>query len=155
MSVIHLPGRGAVDLATRNVDRAVNEYDERLFAARNPRNGLDTVFVKMSPFTDWMSDDGLDIEGQRCLPVLAFPEGFPDTQEVLRRIYLADAVRRGSEILDEINKNNEKIRVAERYAASEAAGETAEVMEHVTHALGRAPYHRSLRMNGPKQRAGR
>lgn len=155
MSIIHLPGRGAVDLATRKVDLAVNEYDERLFAAKNPRNGLDTVFVKMSPFTDWMNDDGLDIDGQRCLPILAFPEGFPHPEEVLRRVYLADSVRRGDEILNEINRKNEAIRVAERYRASEAAGETAEVMEHVSHRLGLTPYHRNLRKIGPKQRAGR
>jgi hypothetical protein len=155
MSIIHLPGRGAVDLATRKVDLAVNEYDERLFAAKNPRNGLDTIFIKMSPFTDWMTDDGLDIDGQRCIPVMAFPEGYPSPAEVLSRIYAVDAVRRGAEILDEINKHNESLKEAERYTASESAGETAEVMESVMHRLGHTSYHRSLPMNGPRQRAGR
>lgn len=153
MSTIYVPGRGAVDLDCRRVDAAVNEYDERLFAARNPRNGLYTVFVKMSPFTDWLTDDGLDVDGQRCLPVMAFPEGFPETHEVLRRLHETDALRRGTEILDEINKKNAQLAEPSRRAASEHAGELAEVMESAMHRQGKTPYHRSLRKRDPKHRA--
>lgn len=153
MSTIYVPGRGAMSLAHRRVDQAVREYDERLFAAANPHNGIDTVFIKMSPFNDWINDDfGTEIAGQRCVPVLGFSEGFPEPHYVIERLARIDAQRRGSKILDEINNNNERIRKEARYRASEAAGEAAEVMESVMHRLGRTPYSRSFAKRAPKQR---
>lgn len=151
-TTLYVPGRGAMDRTCRDIDLAVSEYDERLFAAKNPRNGLDTVFIKMSPFTDWLNDDGMDVAGQRCVPIMAFPEGFPHRDEVIARIYRADAVRRGDEILNEINKHNESLKEVSRRAASEQAGEVAEVSESMMHRLGKTRYSRNLPKRDPKQR---
>lgn len=152
MSTIYVPGRGVVDLACRNVDQAVNEYDERLFAARHPHNGQDTIFLKMSPFAEPFGDDGLDIHGQRCIPIMAFPTGFPETHEVLGRLHRADAVRRGDEILDEINRHNDKVRGVIRARAAERAGEVAEIAESAFHREGKTSYHRSFAKRDPKHR---
>lgn len=141
MSTIYLPGRGVVNLTHRAVDEAVHAYDERLFAATHPHTGNDTIFVKMPPHFE----DGIDIGGQRCLPILAFPEGFPHTDDVLKRIYQADAVRRGDEILREIHRHNDRIKAEKEYESSERAGELAEVIASYRHRNGETPYHTSMR----------
>lgn len=150
-STIFVPGRGAMDLSCRKVDLAVNEYDERLFAARSPVTGVDTVFIKMPRVTDWMTQDGVDIDGTRCMPVLGFPAGFPDPSEVTQRLYEIDATRHGTEILRFMNTANEKLKEPARREASERSGIVAEVSESAHHRLGVTPYHRSLAKKDPKQ----
>lgn len=155
MSTIYLPGRGVVDLATRRIDAAVRGYDERLFAGRHPHNGLDTIFIKMPPGTAvFVSGDGLDIGGQRCQALMAFPQGFPETHEVLEKLAKSDATRRGTQILDEMNQANYRLQEPARRAAEEMAGLSAEVAESALHRLGKTRYSRSLPKRDPKQRNG-
>lgn len=142
MSQIYVPGQGMVNAAHRRVNRLVNAYDERLFAATNPQTGWDTVFVKMPP-----SEDGMDIAGQRALPIMAFPTGFPGDDEIQEKIVKADALRRGREILDEIHRHNERIEADNRYRVEQAEGEMAEVVESFRHDQGLTPYRRVLRPN--------
>lgn len=151
MSTLFIPGRGVVDLEARRIDAAVSEYDERLFAARHPETNHPGVFIKMPPSYD--GDNGLVISGQRAIPVLVFPGGFPHPDHVLGELHKRDAVRRGTEILDEINRRNDQLKAAGNHAASEAAGEVAEVMASARHQLGLTPYHQSLRKRSPKHRA--
>jgi hypothetical protein len=156
MSTIYVPGRGAMDLDCRRVDIAVNEYDERLFAARHPRTNIPSVFVKVSPFTDWLNEDfGVDIAGQRAMPVLAFPEGWPSNEVVLRKLIASDAKRRGTAILDEINDKNAQLRRNAEYIQQQAAEAVAEVQESFEHRQGLTKYSRSLPKRDPKQRGGR
>jgi len=156
MSAIFVPGRGVMDLDCRRVDLAVNEYDERLFAARHPYTNDPSVFIKMSPFTDWLLDDfGLEIGGQKCMPVLAFPHGFPEPHEVIHRLRKADSLRRGTKILKEINDNNSRIQAQAAYIQAEAAGAVAEVQESFEHRQGLTRHSRSLPKRDPKHRQGR
>lgn len=147
MSAIYLPGRGMVDLAARAVDRAVNEYDERLFASKSPVSGLDTVFIKMPAD----SDLGVEIEGTRAYPLLSFPDGFPEPHFVVERLYNADGKRQGDRVLRELRAHNEKIKAEHRYRADQASGELAEVIASYQHSQGLTPYHTSLRKQSPKQ----
>lgn len=153
MSTIFVPGRGAMDLECRHADRVVNEYDERLFAAVHPHTNVPSVFIKMSPFTDWLRDDfGLEIAGQRCMPILGFPEGFPPREQIIERLVKIDAKRRGTKILDEINRNNDAIKREAAYIQEQAAGVVAEVQESFEHRQGMTRHSRSLPKRDPKQR---
>ena len=150
MSTIYLPGHGVVDLEARRINKVVNQYDERLFAARHPLTGDYAVFIKMSPAYD--GEDGLEIAGQRALPIMAFPNGFPHEDQVLGELHKRDAVRRGTEILDEIHRANEARKEPYRRAAADAAGAVAEAQTSFLHRYGHTPFHTSLRKRDPKQR---
>lgn len=151
-TVIQVPGRGAMDLSAYRVNKAVHEYDERLIADRNPKTGVDTVFIEMARDTEWADDDGVAINGSRYMPIIGFPEGFPESDVVLKRLYEADASRHGSNILNWMNRRNDALLEPVRHAASESAGETADVMESVMHREGKTRYHRSLPKEDPKQK---
>lgn len=151
-ATMYVPGRGVVALGYRAVDAAVSEYDERLFAADHPHTGTPSIFIKMPPDTEWQQGDGLAIDGNRCVPVMAFPHGFPHTDEVLRRLHEADAVRRGHELLDHMNRANAALNEPARREAAERAGVVAEVTESAMHRIGKTSYYRSLAKLDPKQR---
>lgn len=142
-----------MDLGCRQVDLAVSEYDERLFAANHPDSNTPTIFIKMSPFTDWLREDfGLEIAGQRCMPILAFPKGWPMPHEVVRKLTEIDSQRRGTALLREINDKNDRIRAQAAYVQSEAAGEVAEVWESMERNKGRTSHSTSYRKRDIKQR---
>lgn len=151
-ATLYVPGRGVVNLAYRAVDRAVAEYDERLFAADHPQTGTPSIFIKMPPDSEWNLEEGLSIDGNRCVPVMAFPHGMPHEDAVLRRLHETDAVRRGKELLDDLNRRNDALKEPARREAAEQAGEVAEVWESAMHRLGKTKHSRSLRKCDPKQR---
>jgi hypothetical protein len=62
------------------------------------------------------------------LPILGFDD-IPSPDAVKKRLYESDALRRGDEILDSINKHNDEINQRFADAADEAAWEAAEYME--------------------------
>ena len=102
MSTMYLPEVGAVNLRLYRINQAISEYDERLFLGRQP-NGELTVFIRMP-------------HGQAPFPVFGLAgvekaEGdeYPYPEAVVRRLHQADTRRRGSEILDRMNKHNAKL----------------------------------------------
>jgi hypothetical protein len=112
---IYLPGRGMTDLSAMRVHKAVQEYDERLMFARNTDTGQWCVYIQ--PERD-----------AEPLPIIGFDE-VPSSEHVIGELYKRDAVRRGSEILDAVNRNNERIRQKYEDAASEGSGIAAEALE--------------------------
>lgn len=136
MSAIFVPGQGMVSLEGTQVDRAVNEYDERLFFARNATTGQFTIFMK-------------NIHGEAPLPIFAF-EDMPLPEEAVLRLRKADAVRTGSQILDKIRADNERRNARFNAAASEAAGELAEAHESYLRNQGDLRYSTSFRPDGSR-----
>lgn len=128
MSVsIYLPGAGMVNLTARRVVQAVREYDERLLFGRNEETGMWTVFIKMS--ADYPGD-AIEVGGYKVLPILALPGSEPPhPDDVLKALWERDALRRGEEILDDINRRNKEIRDRHERAASDGAGIAAEALE--------------------------
>lgn len=142
MSHLYLPGRGMVNLDARRVDRAVQEYDERLFFSRHPQTGQWTVFIKIE--RDLPDEFGTVVSGTRAFPVLAFND-IPEPSEATRRLYESDAIRHGTRILDKIHENNERVREPLRRKAEEAQEQLAEVVESYMHDQGETRYRRVLR----------
>lgn len=112
---LYVPGRGNIDLSEYRVDKAVNEYDERLYFARNLSTGQWCIYLRTVP-------------SEPDLPLLGFDE-VPHPEDAIKRLYRADTLRHGEKILDEMNRHNEKIREQARKDAAEAAEELAEVVE--------------------------
>jgi len=111
---IWLPGSGLVSLDIARVDRAVREYDENLRFGRNEDTGQWCVFLVR--------------RGHAPLPVLGFNE-IPHPDDALKRLYRADALRRGEEILDEMNRENEEMKRPFEDATREGVGVAAEAFE--------------------------
>lgn len=95
--------------------RVVQEYDERLELARHELTGDWVVCLKM--------------EGGSLYPVIGLGRDLPDPYDLKIRIRKADLRREGSRMLDEINKNNERIRQEYARKAEEGAGKMAEALE--------------------------
>lgn len=111
-----VPSRGELTVGEARIQRAVEEYDERLVLARHNVTGDWVIFIK--------------VDRDTLYPVIGLgPELPTDPEEVQRRLYLADGQRRGTEILDQVNRHNDAIRKAKRDATDEAIGETAEHLE--------------------------
>lgn len=130
MPSIYLPGRGSVDIAALAVDRAIKQYDERLFFGRNDETGDWCAFIQAP-------------HGHPPVPVFGWQE-IPHPEDAVKRLYEADTVRHGSSILDRINRDNEAIRKEKRWASSEATGDTAERIEHALRKAGRSPIIKSM-----------
>lgn len=124
---IWIPGSGMVDLAIRRVLVAVQEYDERLTFGRNEDTGQWTIYL----FRD---------RDEPPFPILAF-EGAepPHPEDAVKRLYRMDALRRGEEILDEVNRNNASIRQKYEDKASDASGLAAEALEWGYRQMGAHP----------------
>jgi hypothetical protein len=125
-----------VSLEGTAVDRAVREYDERLFYARNATTGLHTIFIKQ-------------LHGEDPLPVLAFPDGEPSPEYAIKRLYETDALRHGDKLLDDIHRHNESIKQQFRDAAADAAGQYAEAVESYMHDQGQTPYKKVVLSTDP------
>lgn len=136
---IWLPGRGMTDMAERRVDAVVKEYDETLSFGRNMDTGQYCVF--------------LNRRGADPLPVLGF-NAVPHPEDVLKALYHTDAQRRGEEILDEMNAENELARKADDDAAEEGMGQAAEGFEWLMRTQGQTPYQKSFDISHKTKRMG-
>lgn len=142
-----LPGsRGVTDLAVWRVQEAVNRYDARLHVGRNEDNGQWCVFIRTRPGGDW----------PELYPVLGLtePPHDPrtlDPRDVLNRIWNADTLRRGQEMIDWLEKTQEEYRAKEAKASLEVAEIGAEVMEFAHRLSGTHPETR-VYMNGRRRR---
>jgi hypothetical protein len=139
---IFIPGKGMIDLAVVRVDRAVREYDERLFFDLNSANGQYAVFIRMP-------------HGKPPHPVMGYGFEVPEPHEVIKKLYQNDGLRFGEEILDQAYREM-KQEQAEKNAVSKAvAEETAEVMESYHHRQGHfTKYHRSTSKAKESKRTG-
>ncbi len=108
MKGIYIPGHGEMSFDEARIDRAVREYDERLFFARNADTWDWCVFIKMP-------------RPEPAYPVIGFGRELPPVDEVMRRVYRADAHRHGWAIYDEIMKSQEDYKKKFRDAADEAS----------------------------------
>jgi len=126
MNSIYIPGHGEMSWDEIRVDRAVKEYDERLFFARNAETWDWCVYIKMP-------------HGEPAYPVLGFGQIVPSTDVVLDKLYRGDTLRHGWKIFDEIQKSQEDYKKQFRVAADEATEESAEVVEHFLRQHGKSP----------------
>lgn len=126
MNGIYIPGHGELSWDEYRADRAVKEYDERLFFARNYDTWDWCVYIKM-PY------------GEPPYPVIGFGREIPPVDVVLKRVYDADTMRHGWKIFDEIQKSQEDYKKALRVKADEATEESAEVVEHLLRKHGKSP----------------
>jgi hypothetical protein len=126
MGGIYIPGHGEMSFDEIRIDRAVKEYDERLFFARNADTRDWCVFIKM-PMP------------QEPYPVLGFGDNIPPLDEVMRLVYRSDTHRHGWAIYDEVMKSQEDYKKQFRVAADDATEESAEVVEHFLRKHGKSP----------------
>lgn len=126
------------DIPVLRVDKAVQEYDENLRFGRNEETGQWCIFRL--------------VRGENPLPILGFNE-IPHPEDACKRLFQADAMRRGEEILDEMNRQNEELDKHVDAAADEANGIAAEVYEHAFRMMGKTPYLKSFRVK-PGNRMG-
>jgi len=123
---IYIPGHGEMSFDEIRIDRAVREYDERLFFARNADTWDWCVYIKMP-------------RPEEPYPVVGFGKELPRLDDVMMRIYNADTARHGWQIYDEIVKSQEKYRKDLRYKGDQASEESAEVVEHFLRQHGKSP----------------
>lgn len=139
VSKIWLPGQGMTDLSERRVDAAVNEYDENLRFGKNDETGQYCIFLIRRGFDP--------------LPILGFNE-IPHPEDAVRKLWRADAMRRGNEILDQMNKENEEARKADEYAADQGIEQAAEGFEWLMRTQGQTPYKRVYTGNNKTNKMG-
>lgn len=135
MTSLFIPGRGDVNFKALKVDKAVNNYYERLFFARNEANGDWCVFMKMPPGVD-------------PVPVLGFGVDIPDPEFAVKRLWECDTRVHGDRLFDEMIKSQERYKNEKRYAASQASGDSAERIEHLLRQYGKSPVIKSTRKKG-------
>ena len=126
MSSIFIPGQGTKSFDELRIDRAVREYDERLFFARNTDTNDWCVFVDMP-------------RPEPPYPVIGFGPVLPPLDEVMRLVYRSDTKRHGWQIYDEIVKSQEDYKKKFRDKADDATEESAEVVEHFLRQHGKSP----------------
>jgi hypothetical protein len=126
MSNIYIPGQGEKSFDELRIDRAVREYDERLFFARNADTRDWCVYIMMP-------------RPEPPYPVIGFGRELPPVDEVMRLIYRSDTKRHGWQIYDEIVQSQEDYKKQFRVAADEATEESAEVVEHFLRRHGKSP----------------
>jgi len=127
MSVrLYVPGQGMVDASAYRVQKAVKEYDERLFFARNTDTGQWCIYLQTER----------DVEP---LPILGFNEIPDDLEHIKKELYKRDAWRRGSEILDDINRRNADIKKELERKAKDGDAAAAEAFEWGFRQMGASP----------------
>jgi hypothetical protein len=126
MSNIYIPGKGEMSWDEIRVDRAVKNYDERLFFAKNADTRDWCVFIRMP-------------HGEPAYPVLGFGQVIPSVDVVLDKLYRGDMTRHGWKLYDEIVKSQEDYKRRFREKADEATEESAEVVEHFLRKHGKSP----------------
>ena len=126
MSGIYIPGHGEMSFDEIRIDRAVKQYDERLFFARNADTWDWCVFIKMP-------------RPSNPYPVIGFGREVPPVDHVIERIMEADTMRSGNKIYDEIVRSQSDYKKSLEYNADQASEESAEVVEHFLRKHGKSP----------------
>lgn len=130
----------AYDRAATAASQAAKEYDARLGFGRNEETGQWVVFIRQGE---------TEVSKGGDLPILGF-DTIPGPDEVKKRLYQSDAVRRGDEILAAINRHNDELQQKFEDAASDASGEAAEALEWFNRKEGTHPVPRVFITKGVK-----
>lgn len=104
-----------VDSDVLSVDRAVNEYDERLYFDRNLDTGQWCVYLKTPP-------------SNPDLPIFGW-DHVPHPEDAIKRVYQGDTLRHGEEVLEQIDRANAERERPYNEASEAAAGQLAEAFE--------------------------
>jgi hypothetical protein len=128
---IYIPGHGEMSWEEIRVDRAVREYDERLFFARNADTWDWCVYIKMP-------------RPEPAYPVLGFGQNIPSVDVVMEKLYNADTMRHGWQIFDDVQRSQQDYKKALRVKADEATEDSAERIEHLLRRHGKSPVIKSL-----------
>ncbi len=126
---IWLPGAGVVPQDVRTAQQAIEAYDERLELGRNERNGEWVVLWK----------DAVD---GAPYPVMGLGTTLPGYEEIQRILWKGDTIRRGGEVIADVNRRNAARRKEGQDALSDRAGEVAEALEHAFRRMGKTSYSR-------------
>lgn len=123
---ILVPGRGLVNLDAEKVNRAAQEYDERLRFGFNEANGDWVLYIRMPR----EFDSFYRIDGDPVYPVLGFGSEVPHPDEALGRVQRSDSWKIGAQIYDRVVSSQHRARNEAEQAADEATQETAERLAH-------------------------
>lgn len=123
---IYIPGRGSVDSDVYKVDRAVNQYNDRLSFAFNEAGQDYCIFMRM-PYPE------------PPIIILGFGQQIPHPDEACKRLWESDTLIHGERILNDILKSQEEFKNAKRYAADQASGDSAERVEKFLRDRGKSP----------------
>ena len=123
---IYIPGRGSVDSDVYKVDRAVNQYNDRLSFEFNEAGQDYCIFMRM-PYP------------AEPVIILGFGEKVPHPDEACKRLWESDTLVHGERILNDILKSQEDFKNAKRYAADQASGDSAERVEKFLRDRGKSP----------------
>lgn len=140
---IVVPGRGLVNLEAEAVNRAVQEEDSRLRFGWNEVNQDWIVYILMPRGFDAY----YRIEDQPVYPVVGFGSTIPDPRDAIERLRAADGRRHGFKILNQLNKDNERVRQLGRDKQAESIGDTADRIEHMTRKDGLTEKYTKVFMN--------
>ena len=123
---IYIPGRGSVDSGVYKVDRAVNQYNERLSFKLNEDTQEYCIFMRMPhPEPD--------------LPILGFGRTVPHPDVACKKLWESDTMIHGDKILNDILKSQEEFKKMLNYNADQASGDSAERVEKFLRGKGHSP----------------
>ena len=128
---IWIPNKGEIDTKVWRVDKAVNEYDERLMFGRNEDTGDWCVFIRMP-------------RPEPPYPVLGFGNTIPEPEDALNRLRASDTLRHGNKIYDDVMRSQREYKAQFEYASNQAADESVEAIEHMMRKRGDSPIIKSL-----------
>jgi hypothetical protein len=126
MTSIYVPGSGYVDICVYRVNKAVNEYNNRLSFKRNLDTGDWCVYMQMpSPEAD--------------IPLIGFGDTIPEPDRVVKKLWESDSMVHGDKLYNDILKSQEDFKKAKRYAADQASMDSAERVEKLMRKHGKSP----------------
>lgn len=131
MTNLFIPGRGVMDSRVYLIDRALNDYDERLMFARNEDTGDWCVYVRMPA-------------PEPPFPVFGCGHDIPEPKELIARVKEGDMMRNGDRIYNDMIKSQEKYRADLKYKGDQASEESTEVVEHFMRQHGKSPIIKNL-----------
>ena len=123
---IYIPGHGEMSWDEVRIDRALREYDERLFFARNADTWDYCVYIKMP-------------RPEAPYPVIGFGRELPALDHVMQKVRDSDTTKHGWQIYNDMIKSQEAYRKRMRDNADEASEESTEVVEHFLRQHGKSP----------------
>lgn len=103
----------------KDVQDAVKRYDSNLDFGKNEATGQWCVFLRQGTMAGSQEND---------LPILGFND-IPHPDDVLKRLYQSDALRRGQEIVDDIQRHNDDMLKARESTYNDVDGNVAEHFE--------------------------
>jgi len=128
---IWLPGAGVVSIDERAAAKAVEEYDPDLMLGQRRDTNEWCVFLPGNRHSD----------GQP-FPVFTFGTTLPHPDDIKRKLYEADVLRNGRELLDQLDRIHEQEQARLKTAASDAAEQVADAIDSNMRLKGVHPFPR-------------